>query len=79
MNIMELAIEAGIIVKSNKFNISGTAPEAIERFAALVRAKALEEAAKLCDEEAKAWARLNAQDEEGFGATQCAAAIRGLK
>ena len=44
-----------------------------------IRAEALEEAAKVCDEEAKAWARLNAQDEEGFGATQCAAAIRGLK
>ena len=39
MNIIELAKEAGIIVKSNKFNISGTAPEAIERFASLVRAE----------------------------------------
>ena len=43
------------------------------------REKALEEAAKVCEEEAKSWARLNAQDEEGFGAIQCAAAIRGLK
>ena len=47
--------------------------------AKVIRAEALEEAAKVCDEEAKAWARLNAQDEEGFGAIQCAAAIRGLK
>ena len=38
-----------------------------------------EACAKVCDEEAKSWARLNAQDEEGFGAIQCAAAIRGLK
>jgi hypothetical protein len=44
-----------------------------------IRAEALEEAAKVCDEEAKSWARLNAQDEEGYGASQCAAAIRGLK
>jgi hypothetical protein len=43
MNIIDMAKEAGIIVKSNKFNISGTAPEAIERFAALVRAEALKD------------------------------------
>lgn len=51
----------------------------LDLYAAIVRAEALEEAAKVCEEEAKAWARLNAQDEEGYGAIQCAAAIRGLK
>ena len=35
-----------------------------------------EACAKVCDEEAASWARLNAQDEEGYSAIQCAAAIR---
>ena len=56
--------------------------------AAHIRTKTYEEAyragsidereacAKVCEEEAASWARLNAQDEEGYGAIQCAAAIR---
>lgn len=50
--------------------------ELLERFAALVAAHEREACAKVCEEEAASWAKLNAQDEEGYGAIQCAAAIR---
>lgn len=87
MNIIELAVEAGIIVKSNKFNIMGTAPEAIERFATLVAAhernKYLDKLAEAIDLSVKAEREACAEvcdrfaeNETGFVAEDCAAAIR---
>ena len=72
--IYKLAIEAGF-----HWEYALDEAEEIAALVSIVRAAALEEAAQMCDEEAASWARLNAQDEEGFGAAQCAAAIRGLK
>ena len=48
----------------------------LERFAALVRAQVLEEAAQVCDEEAEF---RRARREEPIAAIACAAAIRGMK
>ena len=63
MSVIELAKEAGMTV---------FVPESLERFAVLVRAEALEEAAKVCDELKWRGPPLNF-------AENCAAAIRGLK
>ena len=63
--IIELAKEAGFpdpTISANWF-------ETLERFAAFVRAEALEEAAKVCDDESR----------YSNDAECCAAAIRGLK
>ena len=49
----------------------------ITKFAEAIRAEALEEAAKVCDEEAKSW--FAGYDEEISSAKMCAAAIRRLK
>lgn len=73
--IIRMAREAGchasVITGAICFN-----PDVLERFAALVAAHEREVCAKVCEEEAASWARLNAQDEEGYSAIQCAAAIR---
>ena len=72
MNIIELAKEADIYVAH--LNKPMTDKEVrlafLERFAALVRSEALEEAAEWCDRLANNGS-LDAED--------CAAAIRGLK
>jgi hypothetical protein len=81
MNIIELAREAG-------FEIDCASLEwhrRIERFAHLVRAAALEEAARGCDEVAvqanEAWHMGYKTQDQGreMGADDCAAAIRALK
>ena len=70
MNIIELAKEAGIETEwSFDFKIR------LERFAALVRAEALEEAAKVCEEKY----RRGPVYKSWMIADECAAAIRGLK
>lgn len=48
MNIIELAKEAGIPCFAGMYVV--TEPAELERFAALVRAEALEEAAKVCEQ-----------------------------
>ena len=68
--IIRMAREAGFIANGQAER------QWLERFAALVAAHEREACAKVCEEEAASWARLNAQDEEGYGATQSAAAIR---
>ena len=72
MNIIELTKEADIYVAH--LNKPMTDKEVrlafLERFAALVRAEALEEAAKVCDEFGP-WRDTTGKD--------CAEAIRGLK
>ena len=50
----------------------------VERFAALVRAAALEEAAGVCDEQAHDW-HLHAKGGPVAAYNACAAAIRALK
>lgn len=49
--------------------------DALERFAALVRAQVIEEAARLAEEQAKRWM----DDRAKYVANECAAAIRGMK
>jgi hypothetical protein len=68
--VIELAKEAGIPCFAGMYVV--TEPEELERFTAIVRAEALEEAAKVCEEE---------HDNSKFGCNgmHCAAAIRGLK
>ena len=61
MNIIELAKEAGVLGGFDELHPS------IEKFAALVRAEALDEAAKVCDEHPTWTGRM------------CAAVIMGLK
>ena len=74
MNIIELAKEAGLVFGLQMY----VDHYQLERFAALVRAKALEEAAKVC-----AMMEWQGRSEEaiwkGDAADECAAAIRGLK
>ena len=67
MNIIELAKEAGL--HRTEWNDWLCYDKTLERFAALVRAEALEEAAKVCETDEM---RYECSDE-------CAAAIRGLK
>lgn len=50
-------------------------PEYLEQFAALVRAEALEEAARICDRGAK----VSPDRRVGVGCARCAAAIRAAK
>lgn len=69
MNIIELAKQAGGYVSSFHGRWVFYAPD-IERFAALVRAAALEEAAGVCDEYDGSWYV------HRKGAVECAAAIR---
>lgn len=69
MNIIELAREAGI--KQAVENPSLLMVHELTRFAALVRAQALEEAADICD-------RVNNYDNP-MTAGDCADAIRALK
>ena len=70
MNIIELAKEAGLHTEDG---IGMAFADRLERFAALVRAEALEEAAKVCDKYAK-----NSSNPMNF-AENCAAAIRSMK
>ena len=71
--IIELAKEAGLIqyVQVEKTCVSN----ALERFVALVRAEALEEAAKVCAD--NALESINGVEQSAM--RKCAAAIRGLK
>ena len=68
MNIIELAKEAGFS-EVEDWNSYVCDQQRLERFAALVRAEALEEAAKVCDDESR----------YSNDAECCAAAIRRLK
>ena len=71
MNIIELAKEAD---KEKYFNIKNKALKTfLERFADLIRAETLEEAAKVCEEHPDGLNML------GGAFVTCAAAIRGLK
>jgi hypothetical protein len=69
MNIIELAKEAGFVEDTN-CEIYGSYYH-LERAAALVRAEALEEAAKMCEAK-QSYNAMHAN-------TEFAAAIRGLK
>ena len=71
MNIIELANRAGLNMPDRRNDL--WMPQ-FERFAALVRAEALEEAAKVCDDLV-----LEHPGRADKTADQCAAAIRGLK
>ena len=75
MNIIELTKEADIYVAHlNKPMTDNEVRLAfLERFAALVRKEALEEAAKVCEDIDREY------EGEDVLATWCAAAIRGLK
>jgi len=84
MNISELAREARLAEPSHPFNPWGASNEALERFAALVRTAALEEAAGVCDREARHAYRNDGFDNsyetgKSVAAKNCAAAIRQLK
>ena len=74
--IIRMAREAGITQKRNELGLE----EKLIVFAMTAMARAVlaerEACAKVCEKEAASWARLNAQDEEGYGAIQCAVAIR---
>lgn len=70
--IMELARQA------NLPSCHLTHPKALARFAALVRAAALEDAAGVCDEQAHDW-HLHAKGGPVAAYNACAAAIRALK
>ena len=77
-SIIELAKEAGAYVYTNAM-VPDSLPEisfvplTLERFAALVRAQALEEAARVCEQLGQA---TNGTYERNY---ECAAAIRQLK
>jgi hypothetical protein len=73
MNIIELAREAGFPDWENTDQPDFL--KVIERFAHLVRAATLEEAAGVCDEHANASKMVYT----GMSAMHCAAAIRQLK
>ena len=72
MNIIELAKEAGF--EESDFYFDNKEANRLERFAALVRAEALEEAAKKLEGLTLAF-----PGRADLTVTQCAAAIRGLK
>ncbi len=79
MNIIELARQAanGML----RFDAEGEwrlNQKEVERFAHLVRAQALEEAAGVCDERAHDW-HLHAKGGPVSAYNACAAAIRQLK
>lgn len=88
MNIEQLAREAGWSGIYSRWTSATTRElltvpverEQIERFAALVRAAALEEAAKVCDgKERRKWEIMfHGGSLEGIGPLDCAAAIRAL-
>ena len=52
--------------------------KALEKLMKTVRAEALEEAAKVCESEAKGFEQAHLWDEE-YAVKNCAAAIRGMK
>ena len=74
MDIIELAKEAGAMFDHMTWVERDLAP-VFERFATLVRAEALEEAAKVCDTRSEQWITNN----DALEARRCAAAIRVLK
>ena len=76
MNIIELAKEAGFVPVSDTGGVIDweCSHKSLERFAALVRAEELEEAAKVCDRTAK-----DCSLEAYKTIRDCAAAIRELK
>ena len=83
MNIEQLATEAGLVYGDGWHSdngADGVDPQYLERFAALVRAAALEEAAKVCDgKERRKWEIMfHGGSLEGIGPLDCAAAIRAL-
>jgi hypothetical protein len=90
MTTEELARQAGASAwdfgkdRNGKFLVSVDGvgiTEELERFAALVREQALEDAAKVCDgKERRKWEILTVGGTlEGFGPLDCAHAIRALK
>ncbi len=75
-DIERVASEAGFTVDDGgiyvgQYLLTGT----VERFAALVRAQALEDAARVCDARAK---EMRGFTEEEYASEACAAAIRAL-
>lgn len=88
MNIEQMAREAGLERDGTRwFSDSGdplaaqdVEHAALERFAALVRAQALEDAARVCDDkERRKWEILTGGGKlTGFGPLDCAFAIRAL-
>ena len=73
-NIIELAKQAGIPTLLFPDGVEQLSA-AHERFAALVRAAALEEAAVVCETNADRWPGTS----KVYAAMECAAAIRALK
>ena len=72
-----MAREAGMPIDDEHFVFQATR-ERVTKFAALVRAAALEEAAGVCDEQAHDW-HLHAKGGPVSAYNACAAAIRQLK
>ena len=72
--IIELAREAGMPIDDDSFIFQATR-ERVTRFAALIRAVALEEAAGVCETNADRWPGTS----KVYAAMECAAAIRALK
>lgn len=74
MNIEALAREAGGSPPDQRRNFWEFLPEALTRFAALVRAQALDDAARVCEETATCLLPPGS-----FLSERCAAAVRALK
>ena len=72
--IIELAREAGMPIDDDSFIFQATR-ERVTRFAALIRAVALEEAAGVCETNADRWPGTS----KVYAAMECAAAILALK
>lgn len=72
-----MAREAGMPIDDEHFVFQATR-ERVTKFAALVRAAALEEAAGVCDDKHDEW-RFGDGEDAASGPKDCAAAIRQLK
>ena len=79
MNIIELAREAGIFTGGHPMNPWSVYPSDLERFATLVRAQALEEAAERCNNMTLYGPVAEVQQRYNQAYWHCAAAIRQLK
>lgn len=77
---LQVTLQENGIIRDDKGNYLGRLVEDIDSLSdkhyQRGRKHEREACAKVCEEEAASWAKLNAQDEEGYGAIQCAAAIR---
>lgn len=80
MNIIELAREAGLYLdgENTQQPLYVLSMSELTRFAALVRAQTLEEAAGVCDDKHDEW-RFGDGEDAASGPKDCAAAIRALK